>query len=148
MELQFNAARIYRKSGSNYNQVFGNNISNLHPRAQSHRCTGSTPAISLIPDLKVKEGIINIVVRIEDQPFEGATHQMWVYGAPYTRRISAQEPNYHDCEEGNLMAVGDAYLDIWCDHEYFANHGPRTKCFKVWLSARRSTEADSGIPFA
>lgn len=140
MELQFNAARIYRKPGSNYNQVFGNNINNLHPRAHSLRCTGSTPAINLIPDLKVKEGIINIVVRIEDQPFEGATHQMWVYGAPYTRRISAQEPK--------LMAVGYAYLDIWCDHEYFANHGPRTKYFKVWLSARRSTEADSGIPFA
>lgn len=148
MELKFTIARIYRKPNTKYNQIFGNNINYLHPRSHAHHCQGSTPVLDLIPDLKVKEGVIPIVVRIEDYPFEGATHQMWVYGAPYSRRISRDEPNYEDCGETQINVVGDAYLDIWCDHEYFVNHSPRENYFKVWLSARRITEADSKIPSA
>lgn len=148
MELKFTIARIYRKA--KYNQVFGNHIQLLHPRSGVHNCTGSTPVLNLIPGLKVKEGIIPVIVRIEDQPFEGATHQMWVYGAPYTRRLSAERPDYEGCDRGHIRAVGDAYLDIWCDHEYFGNHAPGS-VFQVWLSARRfdpSSLADANIPEA
>ena len=146
MELKFTICKFPKTEG--FNQIFGNNLNNHHPEEGKVSCTGGTSITDLLPDLQVSEGIVPIILRIEDSPFPEASHEMWIYGGPKNRRLSSKQPYLN--QKKHLFAVGDAWLDIWCSHVYFPEHKDEL-FFKVYVHARRFDPlslADANIPEA
>lgn len=104
-------------------------------------CVGSSQFkdLSVVDGLTEEDGIVEIVARIEDYMFCGATHQFWVYG--HSQRLSAYEPHYSSrvCKNGkrNFFAGGDCWLNEWAREDSIPGH-EKELTFKVWCQFMRT----------
>lgn len=119
-------------------QAIGNN---LHRTENEVTAIGCTFFKNLLPDLKYEEGVIFVEAQIESEPFEGYTHEAWIYGAPTNARISSLKAHWSQRKrkdgQRNFLACGDWWLNVWCMKEFFPE---RIDVIKVFIKVSRTEE--------
>lgn len=124
-------------------QAIGNNVQRFGSGVKNEiSAIGCTFFKDLLLDLKYEEGVIFVEAQIETEPFDGYTHEAWVYGASTNARISSRKAHWSQrkCKDGhrNFFASGDWWLNTWCMTEFFPERGDDVA--KVFLKVTRTKE--------
>ena len=124
-------------------QFLGSGYINRQKDGVSCKCSPDAAFVpDLLPDLKYKEGEIEVDCTVSLDQFEGST-QMWCFGNKLeSRAITPYKPEFVRTEEDSdvYKMKGDyMYLDEWCSKVYFANI-PNGRIFPVYVSVKRISE--------